>query len=184
MFDKGMQKALEADGEKLRQLTGQDHGPYFPKPYSVYLAGPISGLSYAFVTSWRYEAAKMLMAIGLEAVDPLRYISEEDFYALETFGRDKYGRDLNLFLERDLKDIMECQAIMINLNGVSKHSVGTLIELGYATAHKKLVVLVRDYEARMKLAHPWFDPLAAIQAESVELAVRALEWASPLKGGE
>jgi hypothetical protein len=24
-----MQRALEADGEKLRQLTGEDHGPYF-----------------------------------------------------------------------------------------------------------------------------------------------------------
>ena len=23
-----MQKALEADGEKLRQLTGEDHGPW------------------------------------------------------------------------------------------------------------------------------------------------------------
>jgi hypothetical protein len=28
-FDKEMQKALEADGEKLRQLTGEDHGPEF-----------------------------------------------------------------------------------------------------------------------------------------------------------
>jgi hypothetical protein len=28
-FDKAMQKALEADGEKLRQLTGEDHGPDF-----------------------------------------------------------------------------------------------------------------------------------------------------------
>lgn len=26
---KEMQKALEADGEKLRQLTGEDHGPEF-----------------------------------------------------------------------------------------------------------------------------------------------------------
>lgn len=25
--DKEMQAALEADGEKLRQLTGEDHGP-------------------------------------------------------------------------------------------------------------------------------------------------------------
>ncbi len=24
-----MMKALEADGEKLRQLTGEDHGPHF-----------------------------------------------------------------------------------------------------------------------------------------------------------
>ena len=27
-FDKEMQRALEADGEKLRQLTGEDHGPF------------------------------------------------------------------------------------------------------------------------------------------------------------
>lgn len=31
-FDKEMQKALESDGEKLRQLTGEDHGPIFPCP--------------------------------------------------------------------------------------------------------------------------------------------------------
>lgn len=29
MFTKEMRRALEADGEKLRQLTGEDHGPYF-----------------------------------------------------------------------------------------------------------------------------------------------------------
>ena len=28
-ISKEMQKALEADGEKLRQLTGEDHGPEF-----------------------------------------------------------------------------------------------------------------------------------------------------------
>lgn len=27
-FDREMQRALEADGEKLRQLTGEDHGPW------------------------------------------------------------------------------------------------------------------------------------------------------------
>lgn len=27
--DREMQEALEADGEKLRQLTGEDHGPWF-----------------------------------------------------------------------------------------------------------------------------------------------------------
>lgn len=27
--DREMMKALEADGEKLRQLTGEDHGPQF-----------------------------------------------------------------------------------------------------------------------------------------------------------
>lgn len=35
-FDKNMQKALAADGEKLRAMTGEDHGPYFlPEPDNV-----------------------------------------------------------------------------------------------------------------------------------------------------
>lgn len=29
-YDREMQAALEADGEKLRQLTGEDHGPWNP----------------------------------------------------------------------------------------------------------------------------------------------------------
>lgn len=29
IFDEEMMKALEADGEYLRQMTGEDHGPYF-----------------------------------------------------------------------------------------------------------------------------------------------------------
>ncbi len=29
VFDDEMMKALEADGEYLRQMTGEDHGPYF-----------------------------------------------------------------------------------------------------------------------------------------------------------
>jgi predicted nucleic-acid-binding Zn-ribbon protein len=28
-YDREMQAALEADGEKLRQLTGEDHGPWY-----------------------------------------------------------------------------------------------------------------------------------------------------------
>jgi len=28
-LDDEMMKALEADGEYLRQMTGEDHGPYF-----------------------------------------------------------------------------------------------------------------------------------------------------------
>ena len=28
-FDKEMMRALEADGEYLRQMTGEDHGPYW-----------------------------------------------------------------------------------------------------------------------------------------------------------
>jgi hypothetical protein len=38
-FDREMMAALEADGEKLRQMTGKDHGPWFIEesdPYPGY----------------------------------------------------------------------------------------------------------------------------------------------------
>jgi hypothetical protein len=35
-FNKEMQRALEADGEKLRQLTGEDHGPSFDDYHDDY----------------------------------------------------------------------------------------------------------------------------------------------------
>lgn len=44
MIDREMQKALEADGEKLRQLTGQDHGPVFlgDAPAPEYIRGVLT----------------------------------------------------------------------------------------------------------------------------------------------
>jgi DnaJ-class molecular chaperone len=35
-WGKEMMAALEADGEKLRQLTDEDHGPYFDEPPEVW----------------------------------------------------------------------------------------------------------------------------------------------------
>lgn len=40
-MDEAMKKALEADGEKLRQLTGEDHGPWpVYDPESAAAGGP------------------------------------------------------------------------------------------------------------------------------------------------
>lgn len=42
-MDKEMMRALEADGEKLRQLTGEDHGPIF-----------VPECEHCRDTGWRY----------------------------------------------------------------------------------------------------------------------------------
>lgn len=44
-FDKEMQKALESDGEKLRQLTGQDHGPVW---------GTIAYCQFCHCETWHF----------------------------------------------------------------------------------------------------------------------------------
>jgi hypothetical protein len=51
-FDLEMQRALEADGEKLRQLTGEDHGPYFFDDVTVYAPCPACFESGGYRGSW------------------------------------------------------------------------------------------------------------------------------------
>lgn len=36
-----MMKALEADGEKLRQLTGEDHGPFAVPPETLLIRAEV-----------------------------------------------------------------------------------------------------------------------------------------------
>lgn len=55
-YDREMQKALEADGEKLRQLTGEDHGPWTFEPAVSFSPCPhcfeSSGYVWEHGTSW------------------------------------------------------------------------------------------------------------------------------------
>lgn len=55
-FDLAMQRALEADGEKLFQLTGEDHGPFYFDDVTVYVPCPCcfesSGYVWEHGTDW------------------------------------------------------------------------------------------------------------------------------------
>jgi hypothetical protein len=51
--EREMREALEADGEKLRQLTGQDHGPEF---LTLATCDACDGLGYHAKTIHIYEA--------------------------------------------------------------------------------------------------------------------------------
>jgi hypothetical protein len=53
-WDAEMQRALEADGEKLRQLTGEDHGPWFitDEPYNGQAPCPHCFESSGYAERW------------------------------------------------------------------------------------------------------------------------------------
>lgn len=74
-FDTDMQRALEADGEKLKQLTGEDHGPVFyddaageshspfpyeplvPTDYEVERGGVVL---HIMISEWRPDVAHVI----------------------------------------------------------------------------------------------------------------------------
>lgn len=57
-WSKEMMEALEADGEKLRQLTGEDHGPWFfpdEPPLMVETCAHCGGDGYIIRSIWVHE---------------------------------------------------------------------------------------------------------------------------------
>lgn len=115
----------------------------------VYLAGPISGLSYEGATNgWRRTFTEALAGSGIECMSPMR---GKQFLA----GREKLGHSPAEFADyqnaiasapgivcRDRNDVMTCNAMVACFLGAEKVSIGTCIEFGWADAFRKPIVMV------------------------------------------
>lgn len=110
----------------------------------IYLAGPISGLSWSEASSWRVRASYLLAP--LRVLDPLR---GKEFLFEEKVLKHSY-EDLHPLVsaenivQRDLEDVRNCQAVLVNFLGARQVSIGTCVEIGYAKALGKEVVTVLD----------------------------------------
>lgn len=114
-----------------------------PHP-SVYLAGSITGLSWNEATSWRQHVAAAL-APNIRCFSPLR---AKQYLARKRALKDSYlahvmslSRSIN---ERDHHDCMTCDLIFVNLLGAKRISIGTVMEVAWGFAYRKLVVLALD----------------------------------------
>jgi nucleoside 2-deoxyribosyltransferase len=109
----------------------------------IYLAGPISHTSYGEATDWRQEVAERLSEHT--CLSPMRgksYLSSEECIA------DSYeGTPLSCsrgIITRDHWDSSRCDLMLVNLLGAERVSIGTMIELGWAYAYRKPVIVVME----------------------------------------
>ena len=111
---------------------------------TVYLAGPITSLSYGETTDWR-ELAARLLAPHILAYSPMR---GKDYLAGEDSVRDHYTEYAlstpKLITLRDRRDAMTCDLMLVNLLGAKKVSIGTMIEIGWADAQRTPIIAVID----------------------------------------
>ncbi len=116
--------------------------------YKVYLAGPIGGLSYddAFA-GWRQKAEKLFEdCVEIQTYNPMRF-KEVLRGELKLDGKDYEGDPLVTpqgIFTRDMHDVMSCDAMLINFRDSQKVSIGTCVEIGWATAFRKPFVMVTD----------------------------------------
>lgn len=109
---------------------------------TVYLCGPISGLSWHDTMWWREHASAELEKAGIKALSPLR---RKDFLEDEKSIKNSYNHPFgtaDFIVTRDRFDVKNCDVVLANLLDAKTVSIGSMIEFGWASAYDKPIVAV------------------------------------------
>ena len=145
----------------------------------VYLAGPITGLSYGDSTDWRNEMGKRLADFGITGISPLRakdYLAKEQTLQLSYDG----AHDIHSLAPvlsgargittRDRWDCHRCDVVFLNLLGATKVSIGTMMELAWADASRIPTVVAMESSGNVH-DHPMVNECTGFRVTSLEDAV-------------
>lgn len=145
------------------------------RDFLVYLAGPISGLSYNEGQSWREYVAENVPQ-EIRPISPLR--AKKD--ALKNVGIIEQSYDFNPLTtdtgitHRDRFDCLRADAVLFNLIGAKTVSVGTCIEFGWADAARKNIILVIEDEGNLH-DHPMVRGVTGWRVNNLDHGIRLLE---------
>ena len=136
----------------------------------VYLAGPISGLTFGESTDWRVAVRRELADVGIDAFSPLR---AKDFLASEGALEGSYEHHplstAKGILTRDRWDVLTADLVLVNLVGAERISIGTVMEIAYADSVRTPVVLAM--EPGNAHTHPMLEQASGYIVHTLEEAV-------------
>ena len=139
----------------------------------VYLAGPITGLDFEGATGWRETATKLLHPV--EALSPMRYKAYLKEYGklLSSYGNSTVRHPLSTddgITARDHFDVKRSALILMNFLGADERSIGTCIEIGWASAYRVPIVLLMEEEGNVH-DHGMVKSIADFRTTSLEEGV-------------
>ena len=112
---------------------------------TVYLAGPITGLTFDGCTGWRDYAIKRLAERGVQGLSPMR--AKEYLRQLESIsGTGKEYQHLGVFatprgvMTRDFWDCTRCDIVLVNFLGAKAVSAGTVMEIAWAYQRRTPII--------------------------------------------
>ena len=138
--------------------------------YYLYLVGPITDVSYGNSTDWRKYVAER-MPPKIKVISPMR---GKDYLKNEKNIKASY-EDIPLssakgITSRDRFDAKRGTALMINLLGAKKVSIGSIIEAGWGDDGIKPIILVMEKEGNVH-DHPLLRGLAGFIVDNLDDAI-------------
>jgi len=134
---------------------------------SVYLAGPIDGVSYEGCTDWREIAIEELAKSGIVGVSPMR----DKLYSGDEITTDDYYKrvlsESRGIINRDRFDVLNCNLLLANFLGAEKVSIGTVMEIGWADLSRTPIIMVMEKEGNPH-EHPMIREATGFRVETLE----------------
>lgn len=145
----------------------------------VYLAGPITGLTYGNSESWRDYVKPILKESGIDGFSPMRYqgkfLEQQGILTAKShsYSANPHTTD-KAILDRDHWDVMTSDLVLVNVLGAKAVSQGTDIELGFALAHRKLVVLIMEDQGNPH-EHVMVTQIATYRVSSLDSGIEIVK---------
>lgn len=138
---------------------------------SLYLCGPITGLTYDGCTNWRkYVASKL--ADDVIPISPMRgkeYLNTGDKIKVNNEGT--LLSDARSIKARDRNDVKECGAVLANFLGSTSVSIGSVLEFGWADAWMKPIIMVAESNNPHRV-HPLTNQAAGFIVEDLDSGIK------------
>lgn len=144
----------------------------------VYLAGAIAGMSFDGATDWRIEARLQLSYRNIETLNPMRAKDalgakndgriSTNYHDYETNGAFFTSRGI---MTRDFNDVRRCDALLVNLLGLEKPSLGTIMELGWAFALQKPAIVAIEARGNPHDNHPMIHEAMPFRVQTLDEAI-------------
>lgn len=154
------------------------------KNYTVYLAGPIAGLTYEEATGWRDYCVDYLARYDIIGLSPLR---KKEY--LKSFGSeplysnaDEYKKNGHVFdvmatnrgiMTRDRFDAGRCDILFVNFLGAKRAGIGTCMELGIADTKRTPIVAVMEDEGNIH-DHAMINEVIGFRLNNLEDALEVV----------
>lgn len=130
----------------------------------------MTGLPLEEALAWR-EAVAEALAPDIEVVSPMRakYHLRPGSVIADAYRESVRGRDKAL-ISRDRWDVSRADVLLVNLLGARSISIGTMVELGWADALRKPIVLVMEPAGNVH-DHSFVREIATFRVSTLEEAI-------------
>ena len=146
----------------------------------VYLAGPITGLTYEGCTDWRDQVRDSVHP-SIQTLSPLRgkqYLKErceQGGGVVQMSYEDSPLSSARGINTRDHWDATRCDVLFVNLLGSKKVSIGTVMEIAWAYTHQIPVILVIEDNGLNIHEHAMINQCIGFRVSTLQKGIEILE---------